>query len=128
MSKQLNNGLTGRQARFCEEYIIDNNGTAAAVRAGYSEKGASTRATGLLKMPDVVRYLTRLRERHEDRTGVTVERVLNNLDEVMSDREQPGSARVSAATQLGKHLGMFTEKLDIKSEQKVTEIIRRIVD
>ncbi len=31
-------GLTAKQARFCEEYAIDLNATAAARRAGYSEK------------------------------------------------------------------------------------------
>ena len=32
--------LTNRQTRFVEEYLIDLNATAAAKRAGYSEKTA----------------------------------------------------------------------------------------
>ena len=36
--------LTDRQARFCEEYLIDLNATQAAIRAGYSEKTAREQA------------------------------------------------------------------------------------
>ena len=32
--------LTEKQKRFCEEYIIDWNGTRAAIAAGYSKKTA----------------------------------------------------------------------------------------
>lgn len=30
--------MTDKQARFCEEYMIDLNATQAAIRAGYSPK------------------------------------------------------------------------------------------
>ena len=33
-------GLTPKQARFCEEYVIDLNGKQAAIRAGYSQRSA----------------------------------------------------------------------------------------
>ena len=33
-------GLTPRQARFVKEYLVDLNGTQAAIRAGYNEKTA----------------------------------------------------------------------------------------
>ncbi|HZA21527.1 MAG TPA: terminase small subunit, partial [Dehalococcoidia bacterium] len=33
-------GLTGKQARFVEEYSTSFNATQAAIRAGYSEKTA----------------------------------------------------------------------------------------
>ena len=36
--------LTPRQLRFTQEYPVDNNATQAALRAGYSPKGA--RVTG----------------------------------------------------------------------------------
>ena len=32
--------LTAKQQRFCDEYLIDMNGTQAAIRAGYSKKTA----------------------------------------------------------------------------------------
>ena len=40
--------LTAKQIRFVDEYLVDFNGTQAAIRAGYSEKTAAATATGLL--------------------------------------------------------------------------------
>lgn len=45
--------LTPKQARFAEEYVLDHNGAAAAVRAGYSARSAKQIATELLTKPDL---------------------------------------------------------------------------
>ena len=34
--------LSGKEERFCQEYIVDYNATKAAIRAGYSERSAET--------------------------------------------------------------------------------------
>ena len=39
--------LTPKQARFVEEYLVDLNATQAAIRAGYSSKGATVRGSEL---------------------------------------------------------------------------------
>ena len=41
--------ITDLQKKFCAEFIKDDNGTAAVVRAGYSENGASQQAHSLLQ-------------------------------------------------------------------------------
>jgi len=41
--------LPTRRQRFTEEYLIDNNGTAAAIRAGYARASAHVRAARLMK-------------------------------------------------------------------------------
>jgi phage terminase small subunit len=43
--------LTDKQAAFCREYLIDLNGTQAAIRAGYSEKTAKDIAAENLQNP-----------------------------------------------------------------------------
>lgn len=40
--------LTPKQQRFIDEYMIDLNGTQAAIRAGYSQHTANEQASGLL--------------------------------------------------------------------------------
>ena len=40
--------LTAKQQRFCEEYMVDLNGTQAAIRAGYSKKTAMQQSYQLL--------------------------------------------------------------------------------
>ncbi len=46
------------QLAFVREYGKDFNGSKAAVRAGYSPKGASVQANRLLKMPSIRRILS----------------------------------------------------------------------
>ena len=41
-------GLTPRQQRFVDEYLIDLNATQAAIRAGYSPKTAQSQSSRLL--------------------------------------------------------------------------------
>ena len=45
--------MSPRHARFVQEYLIDRNGAAAAVRAGYSSRTARQIAHEILTRPDV---------------------------------------------------------------------------
>lgn len=49
--------LTPRQRRFVVEFLRDRNGTQAAIRAGFSEKGAAVSASKLLRHPKIATYL-----------------------------------------------------------------------
>jgi phage terminase small subunit len=46
-------GLTGRQQRFVEEYLIDLNATQAAIRGGYSRQTARAIGSENLTKPDI---------------------------------------------------------------------------
>lgn len=46
-------GLTARQARFIEEYLVDLNATQAAIRAGYSQKTAYCYGHENLRKPEI---------------------------------------------------------------------------
>lgn len=61
-AKKSDRGLTPIQARFCEEYLVDLKAGKAAVRAGYSEKSASVKASQLLSSPEVQAHLDFLRQ------------------------------------------------------------------
>jgi phage terminase small subunit len=69
-------GLTDKQAKFCVEYLIDLNGTQAAIRAGYSENTARAIASENLSKPDIVEELNRLRGEIAKTTKITPERIL----------------------------------------------------
>lgn len=75
-------GLTAKQARFVEEYLIDLNATQAAIRAGYSEKTAKSQGQRLLTNVDVAAAIAKAQERRSVRTGITQERVLNELAKI----------------------------------------------
>lgn len=71
--------LNAKQTRFCEEYIIDLNGTQAAIRAGYSKKTANRIASELLTKPDIKARIEELKAERSKRTGITADRVLQEL-------------------------------------------------
>ncbi len=71
--------LTDRQRAFCEEYLIDLNGKAAAVRAGYSEKTARVIAQDNLGKPAIVAYLQTLMQARAERTQITADRVITEV-------------------------------------------------
>lgn len=49
--------LNAKQQRFTEEYLVDFNGTQAAIRAGYSAKTAGSQAFDLLKKPEIKKII-----------------------------------------------------------------------
>lgn len=75
----MNVKLTEKQKRFADEWLIDMNGTAAAIRAGYSVKSAEVTASKLLRNPKVRAYIDERMAEHSRRTGVTQERIIREL-------------------------------------------------
>jgi phage terminase small subunit len=71
--------MTPKQAQFVEEYLIDLNGTQAAIRAGYSAKTANRAASELLSKPDIQEALQVKQRERSARTGVTADRVILEL-------------------------------------------------
>lgn len=63
--------ITEKQRRFVREWLVDMNGTRAAIRAGYSEKSAAQTANRLMKLPEVRKYRDTLLQEEFDALGVT---------------------------------------------------------
>lgn len=145
--------MTDRQAAFCQEYLIDLNATQAAIRAGYSPKTANEQGAQLLANLSIRREIDRLKAERSRRTGITADRVLQELARIafvnpaevidleMGDiradvcqddaaaiasvkgKSTPAGSRefeirfqdkVRALELLGKHLGLFGDKLSIE--------------
>jgi phage terminase small subunit len=75
--------LTKKQQRFADEYLIDMNGTQAAIRAGYSEKTAGAIAAENLKKPDIQEYIEKRMEEKDSELIATQDEVLRYLTSVM---------------------------------------------
>lgn len=71
--------LNPKQKAFAEEYIVDLNGTQAAIRAGYSKKTANEQASQLLAKLNVQEYVQELMAARSQRTEITADRVLQEL-------------------------------------------------
>jgi len=106
--------MTPKQTRFVQEYLIDLNATQAAIRAGYSAKNADVDGPRLLGNAGVKAAIETAQAAYAKNVGITVEYVLGRL-KVESERMDDGashSARVSALAHLGKHLGMFVDRVE----------------
>jgi phage terminase small subunit len=68
--------LSGRQLKFVIEYLRDCNGTQAAVRAGYSPKGAAVRASCLLANIQVSSRIRAAQNAALHRNEVSVDRMI----------------------------------------------------
>ncbi len=123
MAKQL----TDKQQRFVEEYLVDLNGTEAAIRAGYSPKTARQIAAQNLSKLNIQEAIREGQQERSERVRVTqdwvLKKLIRNVDRSMQaepvyDREgnetgeynYQGSVANKALELVGKHLGMFKER------------------
>lgn len=125
--------LTPRQAAFVQEYLVDLNATQAAIRAGYSEKTAYRTGADNLRKPQIAAAIEAAQSERAERVQVTAEEVLQRLAEIargevrtevatkvgIVDLPPSFSDRNRALELLGKHLGMFTDKLETSGSQRI---------
>ena len=134
--------MTEKQKRFCDEYLIDLNGTQAAIRAGYSQKTACSMGAENLRKPDIKSYIDERLAQKEAALIAKQDEVLKYLTSVMRGETQSeivviegegdgvSSAktvlkapdekeRLKAAELLGKRYGAFTDKTEITGELPV---------
>jgi phage terminase small subunit len=71
--------LTPKQERFVEEYLIDLNATQAAIRAGYSQRTASSIGEENLRKPEISAAIQAAKAARTERTHITQDRVLQEL-------------------------------------------------
>jgi phage terminase small subunit len=125
-----------KHERFCQEYIVDLNATQAAIRAGYSKNTANEQGCRLLAKNNISARVNELQSKVIKKLELTQEWVLEHLKEIVSksmqeeevmkfdyqSKEMLGTGEYifdskganRALELIGKHLGMFTDKLEVK--------------
>lgn len=130
--------MTPKQEKFCVEYLVDLNGTQAAIRAGYSEKTANRIANQLLSKLDIKNCIKELREREFDNSIATAKEaeaflakaMRGEIEEEVIVTEGVGEGcseariikksisakdRIKAAELIGKRNQLFTDKVKVDS-------------
>ena len=74
--------LTPKQQCFIEEYLIDLNATAAAIRAGYSPRTARAIACENLAKPDIQEAIAKAKIERSEATKIDAEWVLKQAVEL----------------------------------------------
>lgn len=75
-------GLTDKQQRFVDEYLIDLNATQAAIRAGYSEKTAAAIGAENLIKPNIQNAIQEAQAKRQEQTQIDAAYVLKRLVEI----------------------------------------------
>lgn len=89
--------MTAKQARFIDEYLVDANGTQAAIRAGYGAAGARVAAHRLLTNVAISSAIEARQRVDATRLSVDRNRVLTGLLEAVEmAREQENPAGMIA--------------------------------
>lgn len=85
-ASELEKLLQEKQVVFVREYLIDRNGTQAAIRAGYkagnNNRTATTTASRLLKDPVITAYRLALQKEAFRSLGISLETVCADLVEI----------------------------------------------
>ena len=115
--------LTRKEERFCENYIVDYNGTAAAKRAGYAEKSARVAASRLLKQDRVKARIRELQKEQAERlclsSDLIVIRALELYDKCTQADVPDSKGAVKCLDLLARHLGMFDKDSQSASDGPV---------
>ncbi|NPC91212.1 terminase small subunit [Bacillus sp. WMMC1349] len=131
--------LTPKQELFIQEYMKDLNATQAAKRAGYSERTAYRTGADLLKKPQIVARIEKMKADRAKRNQIDADWVLQNFIKVaqMSMKAEPvmtfdyeskemvetgeyqfdSTGANKALENIGKHIGFFDNKHKLTAAQ-----------
>ena len=111
--------LEEKQKMFCQEYLVDFNGTKAAIKAGYSKKTAAEQASRLLRKVKVQTYLQQLIENRNKRTNITQDDVVADIIKV-KDRCMQNEAVLDKE---GNETGIY--KFDSNGANKALDMLMK---
>lgn len=145
--------LSAKMERFCQEMMLHDSPEEAAMSAGYSpdnRKSAAATASRLLKRADVRARITELRKERSDALGIDKDWVILKLVDVVnrsmqavevekwdySEKQLVGTGEyvfdskgANTALQLiGKHLGIFDDKLQLGGTVNVNDARSRLAE
>ena len=113
--------LNPKQEQFCQEYIIDSNITQAAIRAGYSERSASSNAVRMMAYDGVKSRIAELQQARSEEKKSLMDEAVEQLTGIAFHKldlnDMKWSDKMKAFELLCKYLGM----LDGSGARKPTE-------
>ena len=103
--------LQDKQIRFVSEFLIDLNGSAAAVRAGYSRNSARQIATRLLSKVHIRVLVQKKQKEAEERLQISRDDVMQGLLRAAQEARVAGNqmAMIRAYREIGLMMGYYDQ-------------------
>lgn len=118
--------LSARRRAFCEEYVVDLNGTQAAIRAGYEEASAGQEASRLLKNVKVRNFIAELQGKKRKLIEIKAEDIIEELHDIAFDEDNAMKDRLKALDLLARHKGLLTEKVEVSLDEGLAQRLSRL--
>lgn len=113
-----------KHERFCEEYLIDLNGTQAAIRAGYKKRSAAAQASALLRNHEILARVRELRKERMDRLALNADFVVLELLNTYQKCQNPHPVMLRNE-KTGKYEECGVYQFDSKGALKALELLDR---
>jgi phage terminase small subunit len=122
--------LTAKQEQFCKEYLIDLNATQAAIRAGYSESAARQQGAENMAKPVILERIQEGMAKRSAKTEITAEWVLSGIKEttLKAVNDDNHAMALKGYELAGKHLKLFTDRVEQDVQVEITGIERKIIE
>ena len=137
--------LNRRQSLFVAEYLKDLNASAAARRAGYSEKSAFRSGVQNMQKSAITDAIAAAMQERSERVQITADKVLTDIEAIKVDAMREASdkdgnvamanhaAALKACELQGRHLQMFVDRVAMTIEQvpdeeidgRIAELVRK---
>lgn len=113
--------LSPRQKIFVKEYLVDLNATQSAIRAGFSAKTAQEQSSRMLSNVMIQAEIQAEMDKRAEKVAVTAQDVLDSILRIRAKAEAADkhSDALRANELLGKHLKLFTDKVEVSGELNV---------
>lgn len=116
--------MTPIQKKFCDQYLILNNASKAAIAAGYSEKTSRQKAYQLLCNEEIEKYIEERRQQASDQALVDAAWVQKRFKDI-SDRCMQAEPVMQYVD--GEYVESGEYKFDSSGANKATENLGKII-
>lgn len=113
-------GLTDKQKRFCEEYIIDLNATQASIRAGYSKDTANVQGAQNLSKLNIQEYISTLQQSKSEELNITFNDIATGVYNIAIKDDARDNDKLKAFDQLSKMFGHYSK--DNEQRKPITNL------
>lgn len=122
--------LSNKQLRFIDEFLVDLNGSAAAIRSGYSRKTARQIATRLLSKVHIRALVQKKQKETEERLQISRDDVIRGLLKAVDEAKAAGNpqAQISAWREIGKMLGFYNKPVTPAPQESYESMVRSMSD